>query len=155
MATHSRVLAWRIPGPGEPGGLPSMGSHRVGHDWSDLAATAAAETCSKNELHPLNRRENWGSERSVALHHKDWSKFWAGFLVKISLIHVFSKYFFSLINQTLGIWQWPRNRHNLWALKVSNLSGKAKHITNYTSLFNYKGFPAGSAVKNQPAMQET
>ena len=32
MATHSSVLAWRIPGPGEPGGLPSMGSHRVGHD---------------------------------------------------------------------------------------------------------------------------
>ena len=38
MATHSSVLAWRILGMGEPGGLPSMGSHRVGHDWSDLAA---------------------------------------------------------------------------------------------------------------------
>ena len=37
MATHSSVLAWRIPGMGEPGGLLSMGSHRVGHDWSDLA----------------------------------------------------------------------------------------------------------------------
>ena len=42
MATHSSVLAWRIPGTGEPAGLPSMGSHRVGHDWSDLAAVAAA-----------------------------------------------------------------------------------------------------------------
>ena len=42
MATHSGVLAWRIQGTGEPGGLPSMGSHRVGHDWSDLAAAAAA-----------------------------------------------------------------------------------------------------------------
>ena len=42
MATHSSVLAWRIPGMGEPGGLPSMGSHRAGHDWSDLAAAAAA-----------------------------------------------------------------------------------------------------------------
>ena len=41
MATHSSVLAWRIPGIGEPGGLPSMGSHRIGHDWSDLAAAAA------------------------------------------------------------------------------------------------------------------
>ena len=41
MATHSSVLAWRIPGTGEPGGLLSMGSHRVGHDWSDLAAVAA------------------------------------------------------------------------------------------------------------------
>ena len=41
MATHSSVLAWRIPGTGDPGGLPSMGSHRVGHDWSDLAAAEA------------------------------------------------------------------------------------------------------------------
>ena len=40
MATHSSVLAWRIPGTGEPGGLPSMGLHRVGHDWSNLAAAA-------------------------------------------------------------------------------------------------------------------
>ena len=44
MATHSSVLAWRIPGTGKPGGLPSMGLHRVGHDWSDLAAAAAAYT---------------------------------------------------------------------------------------------------------------
>ena len=41
MATHSSVLAWRIPGTGKPCGLPSMGLHRVGHDWSDLAAAAA------------------------------------------------------------------------------------------------------------------
>ena len=40
MATHSGVLAWRTPGMGEPGGLPSMGSHKVGHDWGDLAAAA-------------------------------------------------------------------------------------------------------------------
>ena len=43
MATHSSVLAWRIPATEEPGGLPSMGSHRVGHNWSDLAVAAAAE----------------------------------------------------------------------------------------------------------------
>ena len=41
MATHSSVLAWRIPGMGEPGRPPSMGSHRVGHHWSNLAAVAA------------------------------------------------------------------------------------------------------------------
>ena len=41
MATHSSVLAWRIPGTGEPGGLPPMGSHRAGHNWSNLAAAAA------------------------------------------------------------------------------------------------------------------
>ena len=43
MATHSSVLAWRIPGTGEPGGLPSLWLHRVGHDWSDLAAAAAID----------------------------------------------------------------------------------------------------------------
>ena len=41
MATHSSVLAWRIPGMVEPGGLPSLGLHRVRHDWSGLAAAAA------------------------------------------------------------------------------------------------------------------
>ena len=52
MATHSSVLAWRIPGTEEPGGWPSMGSHRVGHDWSDLAAAAAAD-------HRLNSCGTW------------------------------------------------------------------------------------------------
>ena len=42
MAPHSSVLAWRIPGMGEPGELLSMGPHRVGHDWSDLAAAVKA-----------------------------------------------------------------------------------------------------------------
>ena len=40
LTTHSTILAWRIPGMGEPGGLPSVGSHRVRHDWSGLAAAA-------------------------------------------------------------------------------------------------------------------
>ena len=54
MATHSSVLAWRIPGTGEPVGLPSMGSQRVGHDWSDLAAAAAAARCQSilKEINP-------------------------------------------------------------------------------------------------------
>ena len=43
MATHSNVPAWRIPGKAEPGGLPSMGSYRVGYDWSDLAAAAVTK----------------------------------------------------------------------------------------------------------------
>ena len=51
MAIHSSVLAWRIPGTGEPGGLPSMRLHRVGHDWSDLAV-AAAEFSSVAQLCP-------------------------------------------------------------------------------------------------------
>jgi len=50
MATHSSVLAWRIPGTGEPVGLPSMGSHRVGHDWSDLAAAAADSILESRDI---------------------------------------------------------------------------------------------------------
>jgi len=50
MATHSSVLAWRIPGMAEPGGLPSMGSHRVGHDLSDLAAAAVTSSSRGREL---------------------------------------------------------------------------------------------------------
>ena len=58
MATHSSVLAWRIPGTAEPGRLPSMGSHRVGHNWSDLAAAAASPNYDlvvyQNELNSLD-----------------------------------------------------------------------------------------------------
>ena len=50
MATHSSVLAWRIPGTVEPGRLPSLGSHSVGHNWSDLAAAAAVIASSVNYI---------------------------------------------------------------------------------------------------------
>ena len=60
MATHSSVLAWRIPGTGEPGGLPSMGSHRVRHDWSDLAAAAS----SRADWHVMAKRRFAGTETS-------------------------------------------------------------------------------------------
>ena len=55
MASHSLVLAWRIPGTGEPGGLLSMGPHRVGHDWSDLAAAIAVIVCT--QAGPSNEAE--------------------------------------------------------------------------------------------------
>ena len=51
MATHSSVLAWRIPGTEEPSGLLSMGSHRVGHDCSDLAAAAGRLGSQTNATH--------------------------------------------------------------------------------------------------------
>ena len=54
MATHSSVLAWRIPGAGKSGGLPSMGSHRVGHDWSDLAAAAVILQSPPWPPHPFH-----------------------------------------------------------------------------------------------------
>ena len=56
MATHSSVLAWRVPRMGEPGGLPSVGLHRVGHDWRDLAAAVAA----------------WSSSKDTKVHLKTW-----------------------------------------------------------------------------------
>ena len=65
MATHSSVLAWRIPGTGEPGGLPSMGSHRVGHDWSDLASSSSSK-CLKicSDSHPKPKPNLWSFVQS-------------------------------------------------------------------------------------------
>ena len=65
MATHSSVLAWRIPGTGEPVGLPSMGSHRVGHDWSDLAAVAAAVYLKSDQIRTIRGREEGKPERKT------------------------------------------------------------------------------------------
>ena len=68
MAPHPSVLAWRIPGTGEPGGLPSMGSHRVGYDWSDLAAAAAASVSYHNSLQFFTykkARKNMVFERTI------------------------------------------------------------------------------------------
>ena len=51
----SSVLGWRIPGTVEPGGMPSMGLHRVGHDWNELAAAAAAKV--RNAFKGLEGKE--------------------------------------------------------------------------------------------------
>ena len=58
-ATHSSALAWRIPGMAEPGGLPSMGSHRVRHDWSDLAAAAALFECVEFASMLIIGQDDW------------------------------------------------------------------------------------------------
>ena len=81
MATHSSVLAWRIPGTGEAGGLPSMGSHRVGHDWSDLAAAAVMESLNL-KLYLLlfkygySSRGTTGTENSCYTHQDNWPYYW-------------------------------------------------------------------------------
>ena len=74
METHSSVLAWRIPGTGEPGGLPSMGSHRVGHDWSNLAAAAAA-TAHTYPLYLLTPTLDWISKEPASF--RSLSQAWA------------------------------------------------------------------------------
>ena len=71
MATHSSVLAWRILGTGEPGGLPSMGLHRAGHDWSDLAAAAGQTTSQKDRMdNRLNTEPRARNIRKLVLTRK-------------------------------------------------------------------------------------
>ena len=82
MATHSSVLAWRLPGTGEPGGLPSMGSHRVGH-WSDLAAAAAVASEAR-----LQGKGGWGStvqRRDLLIAY--WSNIFQLISYWVSLLH--------------------------------------------------------------------
>ena len=71
MATHSSVIAWRIPGTGEPGGLLSMGSHRLGYDWSDLAAAAAAAAVSLEAW--LGSQMGCQSRALVLFHVATWA----------------------------------------------------------------------------------
>ena len=93
MATHSSVLAWRIPGTGEPVGLPSMGSHRVGHDWSDLPAAAAADhlTCLLRNLYA-------GQEATVRTGHgtMDWFQIGKGVrqgcILSLCLFNLYAEY---------------------------------------------------------------
>ena len=76
MATHSSVLAWRIPGTEEPGWLPSMGSHRVGHEWSDLAAAAAvtSDTADDTTLMAESEEELKSLLMTVKEEWKSWLK---------------------------------------------------------------------------------
>ena len=67
MASHSSVLAWRIPGTAEPGGLPPMGSHRVGHNWSDLAAAAAVWLLQQQSLVAI--QTTWPTKPSSVCYH--------------------------------------------------------------------------------------
>ena len=82
MATHSSVLAWRIPGTGEPGGLPSMGSHRVGHDWSNLAA-AAGPSFHYVSTSGINKSDSWPFQSPVSYSRDSviWLKSWVNFQI--------------------------------------------------------------------------
>ena len=66
MATHSSVLAWRIPGTGETGGLLSMGSHRVGHDWRNLVVVVASHS-EENSSCWWRGSESWARKMGNAL----------------------------------------------------------------------------------------
>ena len=64
MATHSSILAWRIPWTEGPGGLQSMGSQKVRHDWSDLAAAAAAAAANEKAMAPHSSILTWKIPRA-------------------------------------------------------------------------------------------
>ena len=90
MATHSSVLAWRIPGMAEPGGLPPMGWHRVRYDWSDLAAAAAA---SRHVLIAILLLVS-GYFCSSSLFIFSFSFILSGLIIFFSSIHVFLPFYF-------------------------------------------------------------
>ena len=99
MANHSSILAWRIPGTGEPGGMPSMGSHRVGHDWSDLAAVAAAGFLVIHYLPESSLHKHMSIESVMLSNH-------------IILCHLLSPFAFNL-SQHQGLFQWISSSHQV------------------------------------------
>ena len=117
MATHSSVLTWRIPGTGEPGGLPSMGLHRVGHDWSELAAVAA--TC----YFAISVRESkWGGKVSGIINMK-----MSIVGVEVGIIYLkgkyllFSVYVLSTADQSFKCIYWCHSRSLAWFFSTISL----------------------------------
>ena len=106
MATHSSVLAWRIPGTGEPSGRPSMRSHRVGHDWSDLAAADSI----------LKSRTLLCQERSI------WSKQWFFSVVMYGCESWTIKKAESRRTDSFELWYWRSLLRVLWTTRRSNQS---------------------------------
>ena len=123
MATHSSVLAWRIPGTGEPGGLQSMGSHRVGHDWIDLAAADSLSTCLGNDSLTMTNLDSILKSRDITLPTK----------VHIIKAMVFLVVMYGYESWTVKktehwridafeLWYWRRLLRVLWISRGSNQS---------------------------------
>ena len=123
MATHSSVLAWRIPGMGEPGGLQSMGSHRVGHDWIDLAAADSLSTCLGNDSLTMTNLDSILKSRDITLPTKvhlvkamvfpvvmDGCESWTIKKAEHQWIDAFE------------LWYWRRLLRVLWTARRSNQS---------------------------------
>ena len=161
MATHSSVLAWRIPGTGEPGGLLSMGSHRVGHDWSDLAAAAAVPCnnqqrfflpCSYCLLSFISHRKNI---KNSVITFICWEKIKLVKLVcfcfcfqKTPFIAVFIYYRFVTPAQLTAYkdrnyvyFYLPRAWHTAWiCYLVKWIPHPSSMLINYITIFNYNQF---------------
>ena len=137
LVTHSSVLAWRIPGTAEPGGLPSMGSHRVGHDWSDLAAAAAVYDSGqrwsyvtpyvilapKLPMKPSNSAPVYLPAENPVENAEAWSRHWIKEFQNLDL-------WVPKRSKNAGTWE---GKHyfifaNLWNLAVSQFECKHKTI---------------------------
>ena len=131
MAPHSSTLAWKIPWMEEPGRLQSMGSHRVGHDWSDLAAAALSFYRKWNCLRRCNysapsHSTSYTELRFLMLcqlllsHNIFWAKKTNSvqLLVHSVLIHSFIKYLLSTFSLSI-FWSIPS--HITYFIQFSNL----------------------------------
>ena len=120
VATHSSILAWRIPGTEEPSGLPSMGLHRVGHDWGDLAA--AGQNSKPSTCH---RHTDGSSPAALDMQFTEWF-----------YIHFWNNHMWELGNPPSPLshfslsccWSWflrlrasAENVYNVFALSLSSL----------------------------------
>ena len=139
MATHSSVLAWRIPGMVEPGGLPSMGSHRVGHNWSDLAAAAAVTVSAFILFNLFSYDFRVRCERITSKH----SILWKCFNLK-TLLHMW-QFVPYILRKPLYLWLiscvplWNKYSPALWIELRTTLGVLEVTSIHYicTILFNY------------------
>ena len=146
MATHSSVLAWRIPGTGEPGGLPSMGSHRVGHNRSDLAAAAmlTQKNCTKKifttqiitmitDLEP----DILECEVKRALESITTNKASGGDRIPVELFQILKddavKVLHSICQQIWKTQQWPQDWKRSVFIPIPK-KGNAKECSNYCTI---------------------
>ena len=105
MATHSSILAWRIQGTEEPGGLRSMGSHRVGHDWSDLATAAVPTEHLKNQLKGVKILLTLPGNKPQAI-------YWAHPFCQVLVVY---HYFWLILHESLALMIGP-DRWVVWEL---------------------------------------
>ena len=134
MATHSSVLAWRIPGTGEPGGLQSMGSHRVGHDWSDLAAGAAVLGLNQkltNQVAPCGYTYHFPSQFSKP--NLYWFKLWL------------------LPTLTWDAVGWAEIKLFLWHLLCTGNGAEQQKVEHFLAAFVPTSKPESQAVKAESA----
>ena len=145
MATHSSVLAWRIPGTGEPGGLPSIGSHRVRHDWSDLAA-AAEEELYRKDLHDPDNHDGvithlepniLECEVKWALGSITTNKTSGGVKIPAELFQILKddavNVLHSICQQIWKTQQWPQDWKRSVFIPISK-NGNAKECSNYHTI---------------------